>query len=97
MKRKHVEPTKEPYHLNPHIAVTYELPFGNDLIKPGDKIRIKNLRGTFTVHKFAQHTAKDVMWVDCQDTKTGEYKSFYVEKIKSIVRAKRSYRKKLHV
>lgn len=94
MARKRVTDS-EPYNFNPHIKMMYELPFGNDLIKPGDKVRIKNQRSTFEVYQFAYHSESAVTWVDCRNTATGSYHSFYVHKIRNVVRPKKSIRKKL--
>lgn len=93
-KKKPVAPTTEPYHLNPHIFVEYELPFGNDLIVPGDNIRIRNSRGTYRFYKVVTNMKLDKTWVDCMCNETGEYKSFYVEQIKLVIRPKKSRRKK---
>lgn len=95
MAKKRRGTVLEPYSHNQSIVLYYEFPFGKDVIKPGDTIRIRNLRGTFKVFKFVHNMEKNVQWVDCMDNKTGEFKSFYVEKIKTVVRPKRSRRKKL--
>lgn len=85
---------REPYNTNPHVKVFYELPFGHDTITPPDRIRIKNERGLFQVYQFAYHNQTAVTWVDCMSTANGEFRSFYVEKIKAVER-KKSIRKKL--
>lgn len=87
----------EPYAFNPSIYVSYELPFGQDLMKPGDIIKIKNQRHSFKFIKVCHNAEKDVTWVDVMSTKDGQFRSFYVEKIKLIVRPKRSRRKKQSV
>ena len=85
--------TEEPYHHNPHIVVGYELPFAKDLITPGDFIRIKGRRGKFRFIKVVQNMETDVTWVDVTGD-DGGFHSFYVEKIKTVIREKKSRRKK---
>jgi hypothetical protein len=83
-----------PYGHNDKISVYYELAFLNDVIKPGDTIKFKNVRGQFTFLKFVHNSELDVSWIDCMDGKTKEFRSFYIEKLKTVVRPKRSRRKK---
>ena len=83
-----------PYDKHPHIHVYYELNFLKDTIKPGDKITFKNMRGHFIFLHLAHNSEKDVTWIDCRNPATGEYRSFYVERLKGLVRAKKSRRKK---
>lgn len=83
-----------PYSNNDNIHVYYEVEYLKDIIKPGDKIRIKNVRGTFIFLWMAHNSEKDVTWIDCRNPVTGEYRSFYIEKLKGLVRAKKSRRKK---
>lgn len=85
----------EPYHLNEHIKVMYELPFGKDMIKPGDYVRIKNQRGKYRVYQFAYHNESAVTWVDVMNETTGAFHSYYVTRIKRVERSKKSIRKKL--
>ncbi|HET8689515.1 MAG TPA: hypothetical protein VFM18_23130 [Methanosarcina sp.] len=80
--------------MNPHIHVDYELPFAKDVIRPGDIIRIKADRGRFRFIRVATNMEKNVTWVDCFDVASGDYRSFYVEKIKLVERPKKSRRKK---
>lgn len=84
----------KPYHYNENIFVYHELDFMNDVIKPGDKIKFKNIRGTYNFIQFVHNAEKDVSWIDCMDAITGEYKSFYIEKLKGVIRPKKSRRKK---
>ena len=83
-----------PYRNNEDIHVFYEIEYLKDVIKPGDKIKIKNMRGTFTFLHMAHNSKLDTTWIDCRNDSTGEYRSFYVERLKGLVRAKRSRRKK---
>lgn len=97
MPRKRKAISAEPYGDNENIFVSYELPFGRDVMKPGDIIKIKNERGKFRFIKCAHHAGKDVTWVDVMNIDNGEFRSFYVEKIKLIIRPKKSRRKKQSV
>ena len=85
----------EPYGDNENLHVHYELEFGKDVIKPGDPIKIKNTRGSFKFLKWVHNSKKDVTWIDCMDIKDGQFRSFYIEQLKGVIRPKRSRRKKL--
>ena len=97
MPRKKKEYDYVPYSINPNIHVYYELEFLKDVIKPGDKITFKNIRGEFTFILMAHNSEKDVTWIDCYSPTTGEYRSFYVDKLKGPVYSKKSIRKKMNV
>jgi hypothetical protein len=85
------------YGVNPDISVFYELKFGKDIIKPGDNLKFKDVRGSFRFIRLAHNVKKDVTWIDCYSPATGEYRSFYVERLKGVVHAKKSIRKKMNV
>lgn len=85
----------EPYAVNPEIFVTYELPFNTQIIKPGDKIKFRHIRGIFVFVRVAHNVRFDSTWIDCIDMKTRGTRSFHVAKLKTVVRPKRSYRKKI--
>jgi hypothetical protein len=86
---------KELYVGGDMKVCAFELPFGKDVIRAGDNIKIRNTRGTFRFIKVVHNVVKDVTWVDCMDNATGEFKSFYVNQVKTVIRPKRSYRKKV--
>lgn len=94
MAKKKKEYEYVPYSMNDDIHVYYELEFLKDTIKPGDKIKFKNVRGHFVFLHMAHNSALDVTWIDCRNPETGEYRSFYVDRLKSLVRDKKSRRKK---
>lgn len=94
MPKKKKEYDYIPYRNNPNIHVYYEVNFLKDTIKPGDKITFKGIRGEFIFILMAHNSEKDVTWIDCRNPATGEYRAFYVEKLKGLVRAKKSRRKK---
>jgi len=97
MKKKSNTILNEPYSFNEYISVYYELNFENDVIKPGDLIKFKNMRGVYKFVKWVHNSNIDVTWVDCMDAKTGEWKSVYINKIKGVVKPKRSRRNKPNV
>jgi hypothetical protein len=97
-RRNNSDPEDRPkYLVNPDISVFYELKFGKEVIKPGDMLKFKDIRGTFRFIQLAHNIKKDVTWIDCFNPTTGEYRSFYVDRLKGIVRAKKSIRKKMNV
>jgi len=98
-RKKKTEYTEKPryYGVNPDISIFYELKFGNKTIEPGDTLKFKDVRGTFRFIQLAHNVKKDVTWIDCYSPTTGEYRSFYVDKLKGVVHAKKSIRKKMNV
>lgn len=82
------------YVAHPHIVVQYELEFKKDVIRPGNQIKIKNLRSTFRFRCLAHNIKLDTTWIDCMDVNTGEWRSFRPEQIRNLVKPKRSYRKR---
>lgn len=97
MRKNKTEYDKEPYNTNDDISVFYEIKYGKDVIKPGDIIKIKDARGTFRFIQLAHNIQKDVTWIDCMNNITGEYRSFYIDRLKGLIRAKKSIRKKMNV
>lgn len=84
------------YAVNPDISVFYELKFGKDTIQPGDMLKFKDVRGSFRFIQLAHNARLDRTWIDCYDSITGEYRAFYVDRLKGIVHAKKSIRKKMN-
>ena len=95
MARRKSNVVSKPYFHDDNIHVYYELEWGKDVIKPGDVIRIKNTRGTFRFLKWVHNSTKDVTWIDCMDIKDGQFRAFYMETLKGVVRPKKSRRKKI--
>lgn len=89
--------SRRPYYFNDSISVFYEMKFGNELINPGDSIRFKNEKGTFKFLQLVHNSQKDVTWIDCYLPSHGTYHSFYVDRLKGPIRAKKSIRKKSNV
>ncbi len=92
-RRKAKQPKETPPYLNEHIHVEYELPFARDVIKTGDIVRIKSDRGRYRFVRVATNRKKGVTWIDCHDVVSGDFRSFYVEKIKLVERKKSRRRK----
>lgn len=84
----------KPFPLQPHISVDDSLNFKNDVINLGDTLKFKEMRGTFKFLGVVHNSEKEVTWIECRDTKNGHYRSFYVERLKSVVRPRKSRKKK---
>lgn len=84
------------YTYNDDIHVQYELNFGKDIIKPGNRIKIKNQRGVFIFRCVAHNVKLDVTWIDCLGP-NHQWHSFPITKLKNLVKPKRSRRKKANV
>jgi hypothetical protein len=99
MSKKRISDSDEAasYKVNPDISVFYELKFGKTVIEPGDSLKFKDVRGSFRFIRLAHNIKKDVTWIDCYSPSTGEYRSFYVDRLKGVVHAKKSIRKKMNV
>ncbi len=74
------------YGVNPDIVRIFELQFEKHVLTPGDRFKVKNSHGVFIFRNLAHNVKSDITWVDAMDEKTGEFRSFYVSKIKSLVR-----------
>ncbi len=92
----HSEWWENAYVFNDDIHVQYELEFKKDIIKPGNPIKIKNTRGVFKFRCIAHNIKLDVTWIDCMD-ENGQFRSFYIDQLKMLVKPKRSRRKKPNV
>lgn len=82
------------YDGNDDIVVQYEFQFKKDLIKPGDKIKFKNLTGEFQFRCLATKVSTGRDWIDCISVTQGSWHSFDVEKLRELVKPKRSRRNK---
>ena len=85
-----------PYDFNLSISVFYELKHGADEIIVGTPLRFKYQRGTYTFVKMVHNAEKETSWIDCTDSATGVYRSFYVKDLKGVVKPKKT-RKKINV
>lgn len=83
-----------PTNLNPNWIVTEEFTFGKDVIVPGDKVKIRFVRGEFKFIRHVYHTKLDVQWIDCVNSEG--YRSFYVVDLKGKIKP-RKFRKKKNV
>lgn len=77
-----------------YIIPQFEFKAGRDMVRPGQLIRIKGKQGTFKFRCLATNTRQDVTWIECVETKTGHFRAFHIEEFKSIVKPKKSRRKK---
>lgn len=87
--KKSIAQSRIPEHLH-HF---YELEFNGEIIKPKTLLRIKGERGTFRYVKHVHNSKLDVTWIDTISTKTGLYRSFYLDRIRAIATAKVSRRR----
>jgi hypothetical protein len=85
---------KKAYDNVEHIHAQYSLEWNGETISPGTKIKFKNLRGTFKFRCLANNVETGSTWIDCVDCDSGEWRSFRVEKLKGIVKPKKSRRRK---
>ena len=92
-KKKYVQ-TNEPYFYNPDITVFYEMKHGSDEIVVGTPLKFKYERSIFKFMKAAHNAEKNVTWIDCMETTTGVFRSFYVEELKGVVKPKRKRKKR---
>jgi hypothetical protein len=84
------------YVFNDDIHVLYELEFNKDIIKPGSRIKIKNQRGVFIFRCVAHNIKLDSTWIDCLGP-NHQWHSFPIDRLKNLVKPKRSRRKKANV
>jgi hypothetical protein len=94
-KKKFVQ-RNDPYYYNPHVTVFYEFKHGNDEITIGTPLKFKYERSVFKFMKAAHHSEKNVTWIDCMETVTGVFRSFYVEELKGVVKPKKRRKKRVN-
>lgn len=85
---------QEAYSSVDEIHVSYELKFGQDIIRPGQPIKLKHDRATYKFRCLAHNIKLDVTWFDCVDSKEGGFYSFPLEKLKGPIKPKKSRRRK---
>jgi hypothetical protein len=85
---------KNAYRGHPDITVEYEYVFGKDTILPNMRFKIKNKRGEFKFRCVAHNAALNTTWIDCMDTDTGEWRSFYPDQIRGVVKPRKRRTKK---
>ncbi len=93
-KNKKIDISKLRHGANDDIVIFWELKFDKDVLTPGTRFRIKNDRNTYSFDCFAHNIKLDVTWVDARCIETGEFRSFRVDRIKSVVKTKISRVKK---
>jgi len=84
------------YYDETKYKVSYELEFGGQTIKAGDKIKIKHQRGDFKFRCFVYCPETDSAWFDAIAVPGGSWHSFGLSKLKGVIKPKkRSYRKRV--
>lgn len=94
MTRKKNKVVYTPYGGNPNIHIDYELPFGRDVITPGMPIKFKNDRDVYQFQRVCTHRITESQWIDCLSQTRKSFHSLPLEKLKGVVKAKRSRAKK---
>ena len=94
-KKKSVQ--QKSFAWNNSISIFYEITHGKDVITPGTQLRFKYQRGTFKFIKMVKNNDLDVVWIDCMETKTGVFRSFYLEKLSGVVKPKKTRKKRIVV
>lgn len=84
------------YANSDHIHVQYEFDFeGEPVVANKTILRMKNTYGTFKFRCLAHNIQTDRTWIECIDNKSGAWRAFPVDKLKGIVKPKKSRRKKV--
>lgn len=76
---------QDAYANHPYINAEFEFKFGNDVMVPGTKFRIKHKRGEFKFRCVATNTATGVQWIDCIEIGSA-FRSFKADQIRNIVK-----------
>jgi len=97
MNKKKYTQKNDPYFYNPEITVFYEIKHGNDQITVGTPLKFKYERSVFNFMKAAHNSRKNVTWIDCMESTTGIFRSFYVEELKGVVKPKKNRKKRSDV
>lgn len=58
-------------------------------MEPGTKFKLKNTRGTYSFLRLVENKTLDVIWIDCFDDETKQFRSFYPDKIKGVVKQRK--------
>lgn len=74
-------------------VVTYEMTFKGDIIKPGQRFRIKHDRTVYTFHCLVTNIKTGSTWIECA-CESGFY-SFRPERMYKLTGVKRSRQKKM--
>ncbi len=93
-KKRAYDSIPERHGKNPCISVHYEIMFKGKSIEPGTRLKIKGESNPMIFQNLAHHSELDSTWIDVMDEKDGQFRSFRVDRIVSIVEGKRSRVKK---
>jgi len=88
-KRLYDSDYKGRHGANSDIHVLYDMEFNGHLVIPGTKFKIKHDRNTYLFQCLAHNIRLDVTWVEAMCVETGEFRSFRVDKIYSLVLPKK--------
>lgn len=97
VQRKKSKAVTKPYNHNPHIVCHYSMVHGESVVEVGSEIKFHGTRGKFKFIKHVVNSELEVEWIDCMDLKTGEFRSFYVNRLKHKPAKKRKRRKKWEI
>jgi hypothetical protein len=81
------------YYNMPHIETDFNYQFGNDVITPGMKIRIKHKRGIFKFRCVAHNSITGTSWIDVIEEHAA-FRSFRLSEIREVVKPRRPRRKR---
>lgn len=76
-----------------HIETDFNYQFGNDVLVPGMRIRIKHKRGVFKFRCVAHNTKTGTSWVDVIE-EHASFRSFRLSEIKEVVKPRRTRKKR---
>lgn len=82
---------RERWDTDPNKAVSYEFDFKGQLVKPGQKFKLKNDRNVYTFHCLVHNVISGTTWIEA--TSTEGFHSFRPEKVFKLIGIKRSYAK----
>lgn len=94
VQKKKSSKQQKPFAWNSGIIIFYEITHGRDVITTGTPIRFKYQRGVFKFIKMVDNSELGVSWIDCMDSKTGVFRSFYVDQLRGVVKPKKTRKKK---
>lgn len=60
-----------------------------DKMEPGTKFKLKSSRGTFSFLRAVHNKTLDVVWIDCFEDETKQFRSFYPDRIKGVVKTRK--------
>lgn len=86
--------TKERWEGDVNKAVAYEFEFNGQIVKPGQKFKLKNDRLVYTFHCLVHNIRTGTSWIEA--TSENGFHSFRPEKVFKLIGIKRSYSKNVN-